>query len=295
MSNKNSLRFLVVLLFAAFASASLVLVDAGAFGQNANSSTTGDDSAQNANENMMAKPRPRRGRRGRRGRRSAPAAADANANANTTAEPSMTPNPSGGGGQSEDVSAERADLSGTYTGRLVMTGGHEMSGEATLTITSNTFQLAGEGMNHGGRVYAVTTRGYTGAAFYFTDLTDPTTNTPVVANVRARKSGDRLALIPVPGTKTRMTFRTGGGGTGGGRHGRRGRRAAATTDMTTTTDTNMSGGAATGTEATGTESTTPAPRRGRRGSRRARGTTNTNANTNANSNTGDNSNATPPM
>ena len=42
MSNKQSLRFLVVLLFAACASAALVAADAGALGQNANSSTTED-------------------------------------------------------------------------------------------------------------------------------------------------------------------------------------------------------------------------------------------------------------
>jgi hypothetical protein len=94
-----------------------------------------------------------------------------------------------------------------------MSGGHEMNGQGTLTITGNTFTLESEGMTHNGRVYAVTTRGYTGAAFYFTDLTDSTTNTPVVANVRARKvGGDRLTLAPVPGARTRMTFGTAGGG-----------------------------------------------------------------------------------
>lgn len=174
MSNKSSLKFLVIFLFAAFASASLVLADVGALGQNANSSTTAETSAQST----------------------------------------------------EDVSGEQTDLSGTYTGHLTMTGGHEMSAQATLTITGNTFQLSAEGMNHSGRVYAVTTRGYTGAAFYFTDMTDSTTNTPVVANVRARKNGDRLTLTPVPGTRTRMTFTT--GGMGGGRRGRRGRRSTMT-------------------------------------------------------------------
>lgn len=106
---------------------------------------------------------------------------------------------------------DSTDLSGSYEGRVTLSGGHEMSGEGTLTITGNTFQLESGGTTHGGRVYAVTTRGYTGASFYFTDLIDPATGTPVVAAVRARKSGDRLILSPVPGARIRMTFTSGGG------------------------------------------------------------------------------------
>ncbi|HEX6184213.1 MAG TPA: hypothetical protein VFZ44_10075 [Pyrinomonadaceae bacterium] len=183
MSNNSKLRFLVVLLLAAFASASLVLADVGALGQNTNSSPT-----------------------------DAPAAAQSN----------------------EDISGERDDLSGTYTGHLKMTGGHEMSGQATLTITGNTFQLSGEGMSHGGRVYAVITRGETSAAFYFTDITDPTTNTPLVCNVRSRKRGESLRLWPAPNARNRMTFAT-GVATPRGRRGRRAPRA-------TTTDANANTG-----------------------------------------------------
>jgi hypothetical protein len=61
-------------------------------------------------------------------------------------------------------------------------------------------------MTHNGRVLAVTTRGYTGASFYFTDLPDSTTNTPIVAATRARKRANGLTLTPVPGTRTRLTF-----------------------------------------------------------------------------------------
>ena len=156
MSNNSRLRFLVVLLLAAFASATLVLADVGALGQNANSSMTEE-----------------------------PAAAQSR----------------------EDISGEQVDLSGTYTGRVTTTGGHEMSGEGTLTITGNTFTLAAEGMTHNGRVYAVLTRGATSAAFYFADVQDSATNTPLVYNVRARKRGDRLTLTPAPNTKNRMSFR----------------------------------------------------------------------------------------
>ncbi|MFL6334353.1 MAG: hypothetical protein ACJ754_13650 [Pyrinomonadaceae bacterium] len=236
MSNKSTLRFLVVLLFAAFASAALVLADAAALGQNANSSTTTEDSAQNDNANMT--PKPRRGRRGRRGTR--PAAA-ADANANTTMEPGTMPETSGaaGGGQTEDISGERVDLSGTYSGNLSTTGGQDVgSGPATLTITGNTFDLSTEGgAKHGGRIYAVLTRGETSAALYFSDVTDPTTNLTAVYNVRARKRGDSLRLWPAPFTKARLTF--GGGGTSRPRPRRRHRArpapAANTGDNTNTT------------------------------------------------------------
>jgi hypothetical protein len=216
VSNKNNLRFFVVLLFAAFASAALVLVDAGALGQNSNSSTP-EESAQNdnANANMSA---PRRGRRGRRPTKR-PAAADANAN--MTMEPGTTPETSGAtGGQTAaapdddsrgDLSGETVDLSGTYNGRIRTTGGHEMSGDAELTITGNSFTLTGEGMSHNGRVYAVLTRGETSAAFYFADISVGTPATPLVFNVRARKRGDRLTLTPAPFTRNRMTFTPAGG------------------------------------------------------------------------------------
>lgn len=230
MRNKNNPRFLVALLSAAFAVAALVFADLGALAQNANSNTTGDASAENAN--MSAAPRRGR-RRGRRIRRRATAATAAAVEATEAAA-------TGGATQTADDTSERTDLSGTYTGHVKMSGGHDMEGDGTLTITGNTFQLESGGMTHGGRVYAVTTRGYTGAAFYFTDLTNPGTNTPVVANVRARKRGDSgLWLTPVPGTSTKMWFSTGGpAGGGGGRRGRRGRRRAAAP----MTDTNANTG-----------------------------------------------------
>ncbi|HEX8500701.1 MAG TPA: hypothetical protein VF659_08930 [Pyrinomonadaceae bacterium] len=227
MSNKSSLRFLVVILLAASAGFSLVLADVGALGQNSNGT---EESAQNDNANA---PAPRRGRRGRR--RPAAVTNTNDAGATTDAGAAIDPNGQAAAGTG-DLSGDRADLSGTYTGHLTMSGGHEMSGDGTLTITGNTFTLTVDAMTHNGRVYAVTTRGYVGAAFYFTDITDPTTNTPVVANVRARKTGERLTLSPVPETRTRLTFAS-GGGAGGSRRGRRGRRGAGTTNTDTNSNT----------------------------------------------------------
>ncbi|MBV9924972.1 MAG: hypothetical protein JOZ96_08165 [Acidobacteria bacterium] len=198
MSNKHTLRFFVVLLFAAFASAALVLADASATGQNANSSTT-EESAQNDNANMT--PRPRRGRRGRR-----------RAPAQVTNEMAVIAPVAGQDDDSRgDLSGEQVDLSGTYTGPVKTTGGHDMSGEATLTITGNTFTLTGEGMNHNGRVYAVLTRGEVSAAFYFADISVGTPPTPLVFNVRARKRGDSLSLWPAPYTTNKMWFGRGRG------------------------------------------------------------------------------------
>jgi hypothetical protein len=220
VNRQSSLRIAVAFLFAVTAFAALAFAGAGARAQNSNSSTTAEDSTQNANANTT----PTRRGRGRRGRRPANAnTGDANANTGdattTTTDTGMGSGTGSGTGVGSgagvaqaddnptgDLSGERVDLSGTYTGHVTMSGGHEMSGDGTLTITGNQFTLEGQGMTHNGRVYAVVTRGYVGAAFYFSDISDPATNTPTVANVRARKSGERLTLTPVPNTRTRLTF-----------------------------------------------------------------------------------------
>ena len=196
--------------------------DATAAPADANLSTDANASAmqgpeQDANRSTTGSRRRRRGRRSRSA--AAPADANVSTDANvsqdtgTTTDTSADTNTNLGGGSDED-------LSGTYTGNVTMTGGHEMSGPGTLTITSNSFTLEAGGMTHNGRIRAVTTRGYTGATLWFTDITDAVSNTPLAADVRARKSGDRLTLSPVPGTRNRLTFASGGGGGGRRRRGR---------------------------------------------------------------------------
>ena len=209
MSKKSIVRYLVVLVFAVFTSSVLVVADLGALAQNANSSTSQDESMM-----LITNTTPKRsGRRGRR-RRPAPApAADASMPADAgTAADTGTQSP-----------GEQTDLSGTYTGHIKMWGGHDMETDGTITITGNQFTIDGGGMTHSRRVYAVTTRGYTGLSMYFSDLTDSATNTPVVAMGRAKKNGDRLTITRIPGARTNITFGSGGGG-GGARHSRRGRR-----------------------------------------------------------------------
>jgi hypothetical protein len=194
VSYKQHLRFLFVLLFAAFSSAALVLVEAGALGQNSNSSAP-EENAQDANTNANTNAP----RRGRRGRRNPPQVV----NEISVVAPVTQDDDSRG-----DLSGETVDLSGTYSGNLSTAGVREVgNGPATLTITGNTFTLTTEGgATHSGRIYSVLTRGATSAALYFADMQDPATNTPVVYNVRARKSGDRLTLSPAPQTKERLTF-----------------------------------------------------------------------------------------
>lgn len=212
MSNKSIVRYFIVLVFAVFTTAVLVTADIGVLAQNANSSMTQDDSMQNTNMTPMR--RGRRSSRSARGRRRTPRPAAADMATDM-------------GAQSP---GEQTDLSGTYTGHVTMTGGHEMDGQGTLTITGNQFTLESEGMSHSGKIYAVTTRGYTGLSMYFSDLTDSATNTPVVAMGRAKKSGDRLSITRIPGARTGITFMSSSGGMQrSGRRGRRGRRAAPVT------------------------------------------------------------------
>lgn len=209
MSKNTYIRFLIVLPVLTFLAFVLAVADLGALAQNTNTTTPEETQNENTGEGMNANANTGGGRgRRRRGRRRAPQieATDPTGEATT---PDATP-ASGAGMQDTDTGVgapgTAEDLSGTWTGRVRMTGGHEMSGEGTLTITGNTFTLSAEGMNHTGRVIAITTRGYTGATFWFTDQTDPATNTPLAAAVRVRRGRNTLVLTPVPGARNRLNF-----------------------------------------------------------------------------------------
>jgi hypothetical protein len=204
VSKNIRIRFLVVLPVLALLALLVAVPDLGALAQNANSSTPETTmQEENANANTAA-PRRRRGRR----RAARTAAVDPS---ETPVDPSESPGPTRGGGAQETdtgVSSpgEAADLSGTYAGRVRMAGGHEMSGQGTLTITGNTFTLEAEGMTHSGKIIAVTTRGYTGATLWFTDLSDPASNTPLACGVRVRRGRNTLTMTPVPGSRNRFWF-----------------------------------------------------------------------------------------
>ena len=163
--SKSIVKITAVLVPAILVTLALVVVGAGAFSQNANSSTVMD-------------------------------------------MPQATPTP--GDSEVQTISGGvQESLTGTYVGTVRMTGGHEMSGPARLTLSGNTFtlELTDGSMTHSGRLFAVTTRGYTGAALYFTDINDPQTNTPLAASVRIRQRGNSITATPVPGSHNRLSFR----------------------------------------------------------------------------------------
>jgi hypothetical protein len=97
-------------------------------------------------------------------------------------------------------------LSGTYAGSFDCTDAG-LTGETTLTITGNQFTTS-DGKS--GRITAATTRGYTGVAMQFGELT-PATNgqpgvSPTIVSMRAKKSRDRLTLTSVPGATHVCSF-----------------------------------------------------------------------------------------
>jgi hypothetical protein len=153
----------------------------------------GSRSSQNANSATMAPentntPKTSRGR-GRRHKR--PAAPAAEGSTETATAPT-----------------EQTDLSGTYKGTFDCADAG-VSGETTLTVTGNQFSLA-DGKS--GRIMAATTRGYTGVAMQFGELTMPTGMQaagapPTIVSMRARKSGSRLTLTPVSGEKHVCSFK----------------------------------------------------------------------------------------
>jgi hypothetical protein len=222
--------------------------------QNANSSTT---TMENTNTGKTSRGRGRRHKR-------TPAAAPAETGMPATDE---TAGPT-----------EQTDLSGTYTGNFDCSDAG-VSGETTLTVTGNQFTLS-DGKS--GRIVAATTRGYTGATMQFGEFTVPVPGqaagaAPVIVSMRAKKSGDRLTLTPVPGERHVCSF-TPAGASGGMRH-RRGRAAAPPTAPEPAAAPEA--GAAPEAPAGG------APSSRRRGRRGRRANPNINMNTNANDNTGE--------
>jgi hypothetical protein len=117
-------------------------------------------------------------------------------------------------GRCDPMKQEQTDLSGTYTGTVNYPDAG-LTGDATLTITGNNFSLTAGSTTQSGRVTAVTTCGYTGATMMFGDLTPPTPspNPPPAlpaVSLRAKKMGDRVTLMTVPGEKRSFSFGTAG-------------------------------------------------------------------------------------
>ncbi len=108
---------------------------------------------------------------------------------------------------------EPADLSGTYVGKV--RHGNEAPMDATLTITGNTFTMTMGSNTHSGRISAVTTCGYTAATIMHGDggTSEPGKTPPPnkVVSLRAKKVGNNLTLMSVPGEPEKVMFTTGSG------------------------------------------------------------------------------------
>jgi hypothetical protein len=197
-----------------FICADLVVSSANIGTQNANSSTTQDETTRggmmtsNSNSGSTNTSTTRRRRR-RRAQATTPAATDA-----TATEAATTQETSTGSGSTRETSADpavQADLSGTYTGTVNYPEGG-LNGPATLTITGSTFTLTpdGGGAAVSGSVNAVTTRGYTGVTMMFGDRTPPpVTQSPPplpAVSLRAKTAGGKVTLMSVPGEKREFSF-----------------------------------------------------------------------------------------
>lgn len=195
---KNTYPFLLAVIVAVFGA----LVSAGfvVSAQNTNSSTT----MTNSNANTS---RPRRPRRPRPKASPTPeATSDTTAMADTTAATSPRT------GRCDPNKQEPADLSGTYTGK--MQHGHDVR-DATLTISGNSLTMTSGSETHTGRITAVTTCGYTAVTIMHGDggTSEPGKTSPPnkVISLRAKKVGDSLTLMSVPGEPEKVMFTSGGG------------------------------------------------------------------------------------
>ena len=172
--------------------------------------------------------------------------------------------------------ATPASLDGTYTGTINYPGGN-MTGDATLTITGNTFTLESGGTTQTGTLTSQSFPGQTAVSMRFG------TDTPAkIVSLRAKKTGNGIWLMNTSGEPQVFSFHSGGGGMGGGRRGRH-RRRRGTMAAPPAPPAETTAPAAGETPATPTETAAPATGRRRRGRRRGRST-------NMNSNTGDNMN-----
>jgi hypothetical protein len=184
------------------------------------------------------------------------------------------------------AATEQTDLSGTYAGTFDCSD-VGLTGETTLTVTGNQFTL-GDGKS--GRIVASTTRGYTAVALQMGESVAASGTTPgtvpTIVSMRAKKSGDRLTLMSVPGSGRTCSFTPA--------VATRSRRARAATPAQPATPAAMPAAATPAEPAMPAASEGPmpptTPTRGRRGRRGMRSNVNTNSNMNMNTNKSTNDN-----
>ena len=104
--------------------------------------------------------------------------------------------------QKTTTNTTQMDLSGTYAGTFNCEAAG-LVGDTTLTINGNEFTTSD---GRSGHITASKTKGYTAVALHVNGA-DATT-TPTVVSLRAKKSGNRLTLSPVPGATQKCSFVT---------------------------------------------------------------------------------------
>ena len=221
---KRNIASKMIGLLVLFVVAVFIGVDLPASAQNTNSSMTGNDSMmQTMNGNMnssMGRRRPQRRRRARRRARrnmnanmgdasNANMSTDATDNANMSGDTSMpasnmnsgTPDAMQSGSMpGMGTFGDVANLSGTYTGTINYPDG-SMTGEATLTITDNTFTITAGSATQNGTLSARSWPGYTALSMRFGDALPAT-----IISTRAWHKGKSLRISSVRGETRAFTF-----------------------------------------------------------------------------------------
>jgi hypothetical protein len=222
---KRNITGKMVCLLVLFVAAVFVGAGLPASAQNTNSGSTGDSMMQqNTNTGSMTQSRGRRrvrrqARRARRRARRNAAAGEMNANANmtgdtsdnmnasadtttqdTTTNTSMTDGGQGGSMPGMGTFGDVADLSGTYTGTINYAEGG-MTGEATLTLTSDTFTITAGAATASGTLSARSWPGYTALSMRFGDTLPAT-----IISTRAWHRGRTLRIQSVSGESRKFTF-----------------------------------------------------------------------------------------
>ncbi|MGH9897596.1 MAG: hypothetical protein ACRD63_02220 [Pyrinomonadaceae bacterium] len=106
-------------------------------------------------------------------------------------------------GDRSDMAGEKADLSGTYTGKVDYPDAN-LSGDATLAIEGDKFTLTSGSDSKTGTISGVDTKNYVGAAMTFGDVGSG----GKTVSVRAIRKGNSLILKSVEGELQKFSFTT---------------------------------------------------------------------------------------
>ena len=213
-SSSNASKMIGLLIL--FVAVIFVCADMPALAQNTNSGTTGGDTTTMQGNSNTGSVRRGRRRARRRARRNANATTTTDANANMTGDtttgataepPDTTTTNTGTTGGTQGGSlpgmgtfGDVADLSGTYTGTINYPEGG-MTGEATLTITTNTFTITAGSATQSGTLSARSWPGYTALSMRFGE-TFPAT----IVSTRAWHRGRSLRIQSVRGETRAFSF-----------------------------------------------------------------------------------------